>query len=396
MKRKQSFFCTILAILSGSTIWAGPPVPFLDDNEPGINHLFSGDPNTTEEGCVQNGPRAGSGGEAGKMHNELLECDNWDFSPSEWGYAAFLQGAFVLGESPYSDDGGWECSGNQGPGKVNPCINSTVRGRATFKNTPPPGSGTAGAQPMDEAKDWVFSFDFRIEIPAGDTFGNDKFFEISSNRDVLKVRGANNIGPGLYSSFLPDGTPDRYVLVHGTGVELEETLTLIDVPLTEGKMTVHYKASNQRLDLWHNDTLLVADFQSIVANYLARAFQLGGGGGSFENALYDNAILGVVAESSDPMPGDANGDGVVDVADLGILGANFGMTDIAFSDGDFNGDNFVDVADLGILGANWTTTQGLSLSSALKSAGLSTLVPEPATVGFLAFGLVYLGRRRRK
>lgn len=52
--------------------------------------------------------------------------------------------------------------------------------------------------------------------------------------------------------------------------------------------------------------------------------------------------------------GDANQDGRVDVADLGILAAHYGMTSGAtWTEGDFNGNGAVDVADLGILSAHY-------------------------------------------
>lgn len=54
------------------------------------------------------------------------------------------------------------------------------------------------------------------------------------------------------------------------------------------------------------------------------------------------------------MPGDANGDGKVDVGDLGILAANYGSTvNITWDKGDFNNDGKVDVGDLGIFAANY-------------------------------------------
>jgi formylglycine-generating enzyme required for sulfatase activity len=56
------------------------------------------------------------------------------------------------------------------------------------------------------------------------------------------------------------------------------------------------------------------------------------------------------------VPGDANGDKMVDVGDLGILAANYGATSGAtWAMGDFNGDGAVDVGDLGILAANYGT-----------------------------------------
>ncbi len=85
--------------------------------------------------------------------------------------------------------------------------------------------------------------------------------------------------------------------------------------------------------------------------------------------------------------GDANGDGVVDVADLGVLGANFNQSNMVFADRNFNDDCIVDVADLGILGANWTASQ--------STGNASALVPEPATLSFLVMGVLLVGHRRQ-
>lgn len=53
-----------------------------------------------------------------------------------------------------------------------------------------------------------------------------------------------------------------------------------------------------------------------------------------------------------PIPGDLNGDGVVDGADLGGLLGSWGLC--AGCPADLNGDGVVDGADLGILLSNWT------------------------------------------
>ena len=55
--------------------------------------------------------------------------------------------------------------------------------------------------------------------------------------------------------------------------------------------------------------------------------------------------------------------------------------------GDFNFDGIVDIADLGILGANWTASQ--------VTGNASALVPEPATLSLLAVSVLMVGRRRR-
>ena len=410
---QQGFHVTAIVLISSIMAYAGPPVPFLDDNQPGINIPFSGDPNTTEDGCAQDAPRAGNNNTSGKMHNEFLECDNWSFSAVDWGKAAFLQGAFVLGSSPFSDDGGWECQANvfdpnnsDGAFAGSACVNSTVRVRSTARNS-------AELTPRNTENDWVFSFDFKIDVLAGDTFGNDKLFDLTSatvspitdDTDLITIRGAAP-ATGEWGGSYVNGQSNRYNIWHGPipdgGVRSDAMKTPIDFELTEGRLTVHYKASNQRLDLWLNDTLLLENFESATGNYDVISVQLGGGLGSFENALYDNIILGSLADNgscgpdgpgASGIPGDFNCDGVVDVGDLGILGANFNANNVTYVDGDANLDGGVDVADLGIVGANWSAAQAVSLGQAVRNAGLGTFIPEPATIAVLTLALTCLGHR---
>ena len=84
-----------------------------------------------------------------------------------------------------------------------------------------------------------------------------------------------------------------------------------------------------------------------------------------------------------PIPGDANDDGLVDVADYDIWAANVGATNATWTMGDFNGDGLVDVADYDIWAANVGTTSGASTT------------PEPATIALLAIGAASLLRRRK-
>lgn len=82
------------------------------------------------------------------------------------------------------------------------------------------------------------------------------------------------------------------------------------------------------------------------------------------------------------LPGDSNGDGLVDLLDLDILGANFGDSPATFAQGDFNGDGTVDLLDLDLLGANFGATSG------------TTAIPEPAALGLLLAGLAALRSKR--
>ena len=91
-----------------------------------------------------------------------------------------------------------------------------------------------------------------------------------------------------------------------------------------------------------------------------------------------------------PEPGDANGDGQVDINDLTIVLTNYGqIAGMAWSQGDFTGDGAVDMDDLTIVLANFGET---------SSAGLAA-VPEPAglvLLGIGAIGLLGYGWRRRR
>jgi hypothetical protein len=86
--------------------------------------------------------------------------------------------------------------------------------------------------------------------------------------------------------------------------------------------------------------------------YLVLVFKFGGDYSSSALFQIDNVTISTQA---DRIPGDANGDKMVDVGDLGILAANYGGSNRTWEQGDFNGDHLVDVGDLGILAANYGT-----------------------------------------
>ena len=92
---------------------------------------------------------------------------------------------------------------------------------------------------------------------------------------------------------------------------------------------------------------------------------------------------------TEPFPGDANGDDVVDFTDLGILLNNYNLAG-SFSTGDFDNTGIVDFTDLGILLNNYNLH-----APALTPAAP---VPEPSTLALAAFGalcLLIAARRRR-
>jgi hypothetical protein len=80
------------------------------------------------------------------------------------------------------------------------------------------------------------------------------------------------------------------------------------------------------------------------------------------------------------IPGDINGDGLVDVADYNVWAANVGKTGATWAQGDLNGDGLVDVADYNIWAAN---------------VGKTAATPEPLTLSLLALGGLAMLRRRK-
>jgi uncharacterized protein (DUF2141 family) len=67
-----------------------------------------------------------------------------------------------------------------------------------------------------------------------------------------------------------------------------------------------------------------------------------------------NGAVGLsIVELAPPCPADLNGDGAVDLADLGILLADFGCAAPGPCAGDIDGDGDTDLADLGILLSNF-------------------------------------------
>ncbi|MBN2296669.1 MAG: DNRLRE domain-containing protein [Pirellulales bacterium] len=106
------------------------------------------------------------------------------------------------------------------------------------------------------------------------------------------------------------------------------------------------------------------------------------------NRMTFHRIENYISLIPEPLPGDANGDGVVDVSDLGILATNYGATSgRAWYEGDFTHDTAVDVSDLGVLAAYYGTGNTAAQS-----------VPEPSVLagilGLCLGGVFTLTRKR--
>jgi hypothetical protein len=131
---------------------------------------------------------------------------------------------------------------------------------------------------------------------------------------------------------------------------------------------------------WHRSTwalsTLIPNVSAVAEVRIMLVPAPGAGSGTL---AYDNLLL----EGDAAVPGDVNGDGVVDFHDLLILAQNYGGTGTV-ADGDLNRDGRIDFADLLILAQNYGTTANPAAGS----------VPEPAVLGFLSVIMTRLARKR--
>ena len=132
----------------------------------------------------------------------------------------------------------------------------------------------------------------------------------------------------------------------------------------------------------------------VISGGTARAFV------TYESYIAPNVVVGgFTVEWNSTMsyipgpldPGDANGDGTVDVNDLTIVLTNFGQSYCTRAQGEFTGDGTIDINDLTMVLANYNTTYGAS--SALNA------VPEASSIALVAIGavslLAFAWRKRR-
>jgi hypothetical protein len=117
-------------------------------------------------------------------------------------------------------------------------------------------------------------------------------------------------------------------------------------------------------------------------------FENAGIAGNFANEIYKlQAFAPVQAQFH---PGDANGDGVVDLQDFGLLKDNFGLTEGAtWGQGDFTGDGLIDLQDFGVLKDHFGHTTGDN-----PVIPMSIGIPEPGTLSLLALAGLAIRRKR--
>jgi len=133
--------------------------------------------------------------------------------------------------------------------------------------------------------------------------------------------------------------------------------------------------------------LKLAGIHSFGAAYDAAInFDYGDISGHTRVSAFNDWIDAIITSDLLPVLGDANGDGLVNLADFSILKSNFGTS--GPSAADLNGDGLVDLQDFTILKSQFNS------SPASEQSGAA--VPEPSAVALLSLGALILSRRRRR
>ncbi|MAE62322.1 MAG: hypothetical protein CMJ49_13320 [Planctomycetaceae bacterium] len=217
--------------------------------------------------------------------------------------------------------------------------------------------------------------------------GGTTFFEgdLAPGASPAAVRFGGNVVLGPFSKTLIElggttpGTQHDQLDVTGTlsaGGTL--TVTLIDT----GGGTLDPQAGDV-FDIF-NFTSFLGDFTTMNLPSLA---------GSDPDLRWHINNLKTTGELLTTFIADLNGDVSVDIADLGLLGGQWGIDGTGFPSGfnaDINGDGVVDVADLGQMGGQWGLSAGTSLGD-----GSTVPAPSAGMIVLSLLGVVGATRPRR-
>ncbi len=142
-----------------------------------------------------------------------------------------------------------------------------------------------------------------------------------------------------------------------------------------------------------SSTLLSASFDPLAVGSFAANFLLFFSDQDLPGEATSQLLLQLTGHVL--QPGDANGDNIVNLSDLQILGDHWQESGAGLSGGDFNDDGITNLADLQVLGDNWGAGVGtdISFQDALNTLGID--IPEPATAIVLLL-LPAFPRRRQQ
>lgn len=187
--------------------------------------------------------------------------------------------------------------------------------------------------------------------------------------DTLYVIDASNIDVYPLMDFWPppdievlDVTPSKIVVGQGYSLYIDVTVENRGVRTETFNITVSANATTVGRST--NVTLAGGNSTIIAVTWSTVGFSFG----NYLISAYAEPLLGEMIRTNNlfkadyvrvGIPGDINGDGVVDSIDLGTLGLAWGYVQgypNYIPEADINGDGSVDSTDLGIMGVHWGET----------------------------------------
>ncbi len=220
--------------------------------------------------------------------------------------------------------------------------------------------GASSIYPTGQAGDWLFSLESDHDFAV---YGGVQQDQGTMTEDQTYTFRATLYGSDAYGGAYPLDSTYEIVFYNATDDVVLSSITDLDFPVAD-------KGYAGQTVVVTMDYTAVASDDGDVLRLLLMPRNLGAGTHS-RTGIDMLSVTTTVAP--DPLPGDANNDGVVDSLDVTALATNWLKTGGAlWSEGDFNGDGNVDDVDATILAANWQT-----------GASQEASVPEPTTLVLL-------------
>jgi hypothetical protein len=180
---------------------------------------------------------------------------------------------------------------------------------------------------------------------------------VTGNAAPGAADGTNDVDNGVTTLVSPTYNLAGYDAVYvsywrwysnNLGAAPNEDVFPIEVSNNNGATWTTLEIVSENANAWVYKRFLVNSVLPLTSQMKFRFRAQDLGSGSLVEAALDDFALEIVSCAS-PIPGDIDGDGDVDGADLGALLAGWGTAGPT----DVNGDGTTDGADLGILLANW-------------------------------------------
>jgi hypothetical protein len=238
------------------------------------------------------------------------------------------------------------------------------------ETTPVPGAGpdvsfgTINLLGVDDAGGAVFAA--TLSGPSVTGADNSAIFRMSADGEAMLIAREGDPAPGTGGALFADlSSPVLFVSALGQ-IVLERTVTGPGVNNTNDRaLWMTDAAGDLQLVVREGDLFDIDDDPGTTDLRTVQSFFFGGSTPSDNgeiafSLLYTPSDSGVFVVQIDPpgaggsCPGDANGDGAVDLADLNLVLANFG----GGAGGDVTGDGLTDLVDLNLVLANFGNSCG--------------------------------------